>query len=145
MIRKVTIAVLVCAFIIALAGTFRVDPKVFSPPGTNQRVDVITVTNDLRASGILNSRLSAVYFWAKWCRPCRQLAPVIESIAEQYAGRIPVGKVDYDALPELAERHEIDGIPTLLILEDGIEIKRFRLDIRQREVTAEFDRLLKSE
>jgi len=145
LIRKVTIAVLVCAFIIALGGTLRIDPKVFSPTGTNQRVDVITVTNDLHASGILNSRLAVVYFWAKWCRPCRQLAPVVESVAEQYTGRIRVGKVDYDAHPKLAEQHEIDGIPTLLILEDGIEIERFRLAIRQSEITAELDRLLKSE
>ena len=58
-------------------------------------------------------------FWATWCSPCRMLAPVVEELAEEYDGRIRVGKVNVDEQPELAARFGIQSIPTLLVLDAG--------------------------
>ena len=60
-----------------------------------------------------------VDFWASWCGPCRMVAPIIESLAEEYDGRVRVGKVNVDEQPELAARFGIQSIPTLLVLNAG--------------------------
>ena len=60
-----------------------------------------------------------VDFWATWCGPCRMIAPVIEEISAQYAGRAIVGKVDVDDEPGLAQRFGVMSIPTLVVLKGG--------------------------
>ena len=60
-----------------------------------------------------------VDFWAAWCAPCRALAPTIDSIAEEYKGRVKVGKLDVDANGSTAARFNIRGITTLLVIKDG--------------------------
>ena len=58
-------------------------------------------------------------FWATWCGPCRMLAPVIEELAEQYDGRVTVGKVDVDEEPALAAQFGVSSIPTVVLIKDG--------------------------
>ncbi|MDR2616111.1 MAG: thioredoxin [Oscillospiraceae bacterium] len=65
-----------------------------------------------------------VDFWADWCGPCKMLAPVIEELAEEYEGRVKVGKVDTDAYGEIAESFGITGIPTVILFRDGGEVTR---------------------
>ena len=60
-----------------------------------------------------------VDFWAKWCGPCRMMAPTVESIADDYAGRVKVGKLDVDENNGTAMRYNIRGIPTLLLFKGG--------------------------
>jgi thioredoxin 1 len=60
-----------------------------------------------------------VDFWAAWCGPCRALAPTVDAIAEQYHGRVKVGKLDVDANAGTASRFGIRGIPTLLVFKGG--------------------------
>ena len=58
-------------------------------------------------------------FWAAWCGPCRALAPTVEAVADQYQGRVKVGKLDVDANGATSSRFNIRGIPTLLLFKDG--------------------------
>jgi len=58
-------------------------------------------------------------FWAAWCGPCRALAPTVEAIADQYKGRVKVGKLDVDAHGATSSRFNIRGIPTLLLFKGG--------------------------
>lgn len=58
-------------------------------------------------------------FWAPWCGPCRMLAPAVAQIAEEYAGKAKVCKVNVDEAPELARRFGIMSIPTVLVFKDG--------------------------
>ena len=60
-----------------------------------------------------------VDFYAPWCGPCRMLTPLLERLAEHYAGRILFAKVNIDESPELTERYEITGVPTMLLFRDG--------------------------
>lgn len=58
-------------------------------------------------------------FWAVWCPPCRMLAPVVEQIAEEYEGRVKVGKVNVDEEQELAAMFRVENIPTVVVMRDG--------------------------
>jgi len=60
-----------------------------------------------------------VDFWAEWCGPCKMMAPTVDQIATEYAGKLKVGKVDVDANGGTAMRYNIQGIPTLLLFKGG--------------------------
>ncbi|TAL81156.1 MAG: thioredoxin TrxA [Candidimonas sp.] len=60
-----------------------------------------------------------VDYWAAWCGPCKAIAPLIESAAQEYQGRITVAKVDVDANPETSAKFGIRGIPTLMVFKNG--------------------------
>ena len=80
--------------------------------------NVLTVTNK-NFDQIISSGVVVVDFWANWCGPCRKLSPIIDQLAEQFAGRITVGKVDVDRESELASRFRIMSVPSLLFFQDG--------------------------
>ncbi|HEV2768393.1 MAG TPA: thioredoxin [Acidimicrobiales bacterium] len=65
-----------------------------------------------------------VDFWAEWCGPCKTIAPVLDEIAEEQAGKLRVGKVNVDDSPEVARRFEVMSIPTLIVFKDGQPKKR---------------------
>jgi thioredoxin len=65
-----------------------------------------------------------VDFWAKWCEPCRTLAPIVELAAEQYAGAARVFTLNVDDSPAVMERYGIQGVPTLILFQDGVEEDR---------------------
>lgn len=65
-----------------------------------------------------------VDLWAPWCGPCRQVSPVVERLAADFAGRLKVVKVNVDTAPLIAQRYGARSIPTLLLLRDGVEVDR---------------------
>ena len=60
-----------------------------------------------------------VDYWAEWCGPCKMIAPVLEDVAKQYAGKLTVAKLDIDANPDVTSKFGIRGIPTLILFKDG--------------------------
>src|SRR6187431_3010024 len=67
-----------------------------------------------------------VDFTAAWCGPCRQIAPVIEQLANENNGLAKVGKLDIDSSPETTKAFRVDSIPTLLIFKDGEVVQKFQ-------------------
>ena len=88
--------------------------------------DVLTVltdsTFDEEVSG--SEQVVLVDFWAEWCGPCKLIAPILEEIAAEHAGRIVIGKLDVDDNPDVARRFEIMSILTMIVFQDGMPKKR---------------------
>ena len=60
-----------------------------------------------------------VDFWATWCGPCNMIAPIVKEIADEYDGKILVGKVNVDEEPDLTMRYNVSSIPTLMVFKNG--------------------------
>ena len=74
---------------------------------------------------VLNSNVPVVVdFYADWCAPCRAMSPVVEQLADEFAGKLTVGKLDIDANQDLAIRYGVMGIPTLGLFRDGKLVDR---------------------
>ncbi len=71
------------------------------------------------SSEISKHPLMVVDFWAAWCGPCRMVAPIVEQLAKEYAGRIAFGKLNVDENPLTSEEFQVQSIPTLLIFRNG--------------------------
>ena len=80
----------------------------------------IKITTDNFENEVLNSDVPVlVDFFATWCGPCRMIAPFIEEIAEEYEGKVKVGKIDVDESPELAVNFGVSSIPTVIVFKNG--------------------------
>lgn len=78
------------------------------------------VTDDSFQSDVLEYETPVlVDFWAEWCAPCRMVAPILDRLAEEYAGHLRIAKVDVDANPQLSQQFRISSIPTMMAFLDG--------------------------
>lgn len=87
-------------------------------------MSVLKITSENYEEEVLNSKEKVLIdFYADWCGPCKMMAPIVEEIAEELAGKIKVGKVNVDENQDLAMQYGIMSIPTLVVIENGKAVK----------------------
>lgn len=103
--------------------------------------NVIELTDDTFASTV-SSGAVLVDFWAPWCGPCKMLTPVVEEIAEEYAGKATICKMNTDDHRDAAIQHAISAIPTLILFNDGQVAKKWVGLTTKDDLTAAIDEVL---
>ena len=87
--------------------------------------NVIEITDENFEQEVCNEeKITLVDFWATWCGPCRKLAPVIDELAEEFAGKVKFVKIKADENIKTAQKYSISGVPCLLIFKNGEPIER---------------------
>ncbi len=105
--------------------------------------NVIEITDDNFEAEVKNSDIPVLLdFWAEWCMPCKMLAPVIDEIAAEYAGKIKVGKLDTDNARDAALEFGISAIPTVIIFNGGEIAQRFVGLQQKADLAAAIDEVL---
>ena len=84
----------------------------------------IEITDQNFSDIVRSRRLVVIDCWAPWCAPCRMMAPVIDELAREYAGKILFGKLNVDENPRVPAEYQIMSIPTFLIFKNGILVER---------------------
>ena len=87
--------------------------------------NVIEITDTNFNSEVLESDLPVlVDFWATWCGPCRAIGPIVDEIADEFAGQVKVGKVEADKHPQTASNYRVTAIPALFVFKGGEIVER---------------------
>ena len=105
--------------------------------------NVLTLTDETFSKDVLESKTPVlVDFWAEWCGPCKMIAPVLDELSTEYAGKVTIGKVNIDNYQTLAAKYGITAIPTLLLFKGG-QVAEQIVGLRsKRDLKASFDKSL---
>ena len=105
--------------------------------------NIVILTADNFANEVLKSTTPVlVDFWAEWCGPCKMIAPILDELADEYTGRVTIGKVNIDDHQNLATEYGVRAIPTLLLFQNG-EVAEQIVGLRsKRDLKAAFDKVV---
>lgn len=104
--------------------------------------EVIHITDSNFNKVIGENRLVLVDFFADWCMPCRMMAPIVEELAKEYAGKVLVGKINVDENPATADQFQVFSIPTLVIMKSGEEVDRIVGFVPKSQIEARLKKYL---
>ena len=79
----------------------------------------LQITNENYAEVLASGQPVVIDFWAEWCGPCRTITPIIEELAEEYAGKVNIGKCDVEENDEITMKYGVRNIPTIIFLKGG--------------------------
>ena len=108
--------------------------------------EVLEITDETFEKEVLSEKmLTLVDFWATWCGPCRKLAPLIDEIAEEYAGKVKFVKIKADENLKTAQKYSISGVPTLLIFKNGEPVERIVNMVPKSIITSNLNKHINDE
>ena len=96
--------------------------------------------NNFKAEVLDYQGVAMVDFWAPWCGPCRMVAPIIDQLAEEYAGKVKIGKVNTDENLALSTEYQIMTIPTMLVFKDGKVVDTINGALPKQRIAAVLDK-----
>ena len=103
---------------------------------------IVTLTQENFAQSVLQSTTPVlVDFWAEWCGPCKMIAPVLDELADEYSGKVKIGKVNIDDHQSLAAEYGVRAIPTLLLFKQGQVAEQIVGARGKRDLKASLDRV----
>jgi thioredoxin 1 len=104
--------------------------------------NIITLTKDNFEQEVLKATTPVlVDFWAEWCGPCKMIAPILDELADEYSGKVSIGKVNIDDHQNLATEYGVRAIPTLLLFHNG-QVAEQIVGLRsKRDLKASFDKV----
>jgi thioredoxin 1 len=103
---------------------------------------VVTISKDNFDAEVLKAATPVlVDFWAEWCGPCKMIAPMLDELANEYAGKARIAKVNIDDHPDLATQFRVTAIPTLLFFKGGQVVEQVVGAKSKRDLKASLDRL----
>jgi len=104
--------------------------------------NIVTVSKDNFDTEVLKSAVPVlVDFWAEWCGPCKMIAPMLDELAGEYAGKAKIAKVNIDDHPDLATQFRVTAIPTLLFFKGGQVVEQVVGAKSKRDLKVSLDRL----
>lgn len=104
--------------------------------------EVVHITDDEVAAAVRRG-MSAVYFWAEWCGPCRTQGPIMDTVAKKYAGKVKIFKMNVDHEKRTAEKFEVSQIPTMILFRNGRPAVKLIGVIQESEFDEEIEELMK--
>lgn len=106
--------------------------------------NILHLKGDTFDKEVMESKIPVIVdFWASWCHPCMMVAPILEELSMNYAGRVKVAKVEVDEAAEISSRFNVMNIPTLIIFSDGKEMDRIIGVNSKDEITRRLEKILK--
>ena len=105
--------------------------------------DLLQVTEQNFETEVLKSDVPVLIdFWAEWCAPCRMIAPFVKELAEDYSGKLKVGKLDVDAHGTIAQKYRILSIPTVMIFKNGDVVSQIVGAVPKKELVKHVEKAI---
>lgn len=104
--------------------------------------DIVITDANFESEVVKSTKPVLVDFWAVWCGPCQMQGPIVEDVANEFAGKAVVGKMNVDENPAVPQQFGIMSIPTLMIFKDGKVVKQFVGVQTKATLTAELNKLI---
>ena len=126
---QATVLIVIAAFIFVIISN-NIGKSNNNEEGSNK--NIITLT-DANFQSTINSGVTMVDFWAKWCGPCKIQSPIVEKIAEEMGDKVKIAKMDTDKNPNIPENYQITSIPTIMIFKDVNLVETF-VGVQQKDI-----------
>lgn len=102
----------------------------------------LAITNENYESIMASGKPVVIDFWAEWCGPCRMIGPIIEELAEEYEGKVVIGKCDVDSNDDIVAQYRVRNIPTVVFIKDGAVVNKVVGATGKDDLKAKVDALL---